>query len=48
MGWLACQHLVHLLSASGFGLYSGGISGSRCQGRPGVQPTLNEVQLPDW
>ena len=32
---------------SGFCLFSGGISGSRCQERPWLQPTPNVVQPPE-
>ena len=43
MASLACRHLVHPAICIWICLYSGGISGSRFQGRPWVQPTLNEI-----
>ena len=47
VAWLACRQVVPPLPDVWIHLYSGGIIGSRCQGRPWVQPTLNEIQPPD-
>ena len=47
MAWLAHRQVVHLLPVSGFVCTQEGISWSRCQGRPWVQPALNVIQPPD-
>ena len=46
MAWLAHRQVVQPLPDVWICLYSGGISGSRCQGRPWLKLTLNVLQLP--
>ena len=47
MAWLACRHLDHLPSGSGFVCTQEGSVGQGLTGGLGVQPTLNEIQPPD-